>query len=82
MNKLKLKLITAFLIIPFILTAQNAKLISGNNGMAASAHPLASQTAIEILQKGGNAVDAAVASAFVIGVVDLMLRELAVAVAL
>ena len=53
-----------------VLFAQSAITPSGKNGMAATAHPLATDAALEMLKSGGNAIDAAVAAAFTIGVVE------------
>ena len=44
--------------------------LAGSFGMAASTHWLASQTAMSVLERGGNAADAAVAAGFVLQVVE------------
>jgi gamma-glutamyltranspeptidase / glutathione hydrolase len=40
------------------------------NGLCATSHPLAAQTAIAILQEGGNAVDAAIGAGVLLGICE------------
>ncbi len=44
--------------------------VIAQHGMAATSHPLATQVAIDILQKGGTAIDAAIAANCMLGLVE------------
>ena len=46
--------------------------VIAKNGMAATSHPLATQIAVDILQKGGTAVDAAIAANAALGLMAPM----------
>jgi gamma-glutamyltranspeptidase/glutathione hydrolase len=46
------------------------EIAEAKRGMVATVHPLATDAAVAVLQRGGNAVDAAVAAALTLGVCD------------
>ena len=56
---------------------QSRSEVMARNGMVVTSQPLASQAGLQILMRGGNAIDAAVATASVLGLVEPMMTGVA-----
>jgi gamma-glutamyltranspeptidase/glutathione hydrolase len=78
-RSMKYAFVTSFIFLSSILFSQdriNGKLFAtrseviAQNGMVATSHPLATQIGIDILKKGGNAVDAAIACNAALGLME------------
>ena len=72
MRKHKILLLTFicvqfFFIIPI---STYAKQVTSQSGMVVTAHPVASEFGLDVLKSGGNAIDAAVGAALILGVVE------------
>ena len=70
MKKALLFIITISLIVSFAFSAVTAQTVASSLGMVAAANPYAAEVGAEILEKGGNAIDAAIAVSFALGVVE------------
>ena len=63
-----MKLYTLLILILSFLFSRNPDAV-GENGMVVSSHRIASEVGLEIMKKGGNAIDAAIATGFALAVV-------------
>ena len=68
MNKINILYSTAFFITALVLSSASFAQTYGQNGMVVSDNKVASQVGTDILKKGGNAIDASIATAFALAV--------------
>ncbi|MBZ0265597.1 gamma-glutamyltransferase [bacterium] len=67
---LSLSICLTLLLSPMILNAAAPAPAWGTKGMVSSAHPLATEVGARVLEEGGNAFDAALATSYVLAVVE------------
>src|SRR5512142_3368617 len=63
-------MIPAVLIMLLTIATAGATTVQATQGMVASVNPVATDAGVRVLKEGGNAIDAAVAVALTLGVVD------------
>ena len=63
-------MLLAFVAAPARAQTTRAIAATAPHGMVAAGHPIATDAAVEVMRQGGNAIDAAVAAALMLGVVD------------
>src|SRR5579871_1702103 len=76
---MRLRIVGVAAIAAIALSAQTSTwrpVIMADHGMVASGHPLASEAGLRILKAGGNAMDAAIATWAVQGLVEPMMTGL------
>src|SRR5687768_9673455 len=60
----------ALILVLVLSVAARANTAESKQGMVVTVHPIATDVGVKVLSEGGNAVDAAVAAALMLGVVD------------
>ncbi len=73
LQKPLMMLLTAGVLFPTLTTgaATLKPLVAGKRGVVAAGHPLVAEAGLRVLEKGGNAVDAGVATVFAASVVEM-----------